>query len=706
MHDSAHYCMMCVIWKSIPAMAESSSTSSAGPVAKRFKRLSKFQSEWARYNMSASKKGPSYVHCKVCAVDISVAGGGVHEVKRHIETRKHKENAKGMANQCTLTSTMLQSKSSLEHDITTAELYFTTFVAEHNLPFLASDHFTKLCKVMFPDSKIAEGFSCARTKTTAIVKFALAPAFIAEVVQVCQTSPFTILCDGGNDQFGKKYFAIMVRVWDDSKRQAVTRFLAMPVCNVSTAEALFNAVEYELESHDIAWNNVIGYASDTASVMVGRRNSVLSRIKEKQPSIFSLGCVCHLAALCAVAALKKMPISVDDLLIDIAYHFKYSAKRWTEYQQIQGEFSEIQPLKILKHCTTRWLSLERCIKRVIDQWPALYAYFDREADIVTSNERVQRISKQLKKPIVRLICHFVSFALKPLNKFSITFQTHASRIGSLQSDVRVLLQGYLSNFIKPEVLINADDITMIDYLDQNNQVGDDELGIGTSTRLLLCGELEDEVTGTVIESRFFSSVRSFYEVSVTKMLEKFPFSDDTLKELAFLDPRNRTTSSTAGIFNLASRFTSFSTDDVDSLMMEFRDYRVAPIDQIPAFVPSDDAAVDYFWFAMGELKVITDLASLRFGTLSKLAKILLVLPHSNADPERLFSMVRKIETEHRERLDPSTVCDLLSTKINNDNVCYDNKYLVSDSFLRSVKTATRRSLERSTSMETMDSSTS
>ena len=68
MHDSAHYCMMCVIWKSLPAMAESSSSAAcAGHVAKRFKRPSKlnFQTEWARYNMLASKKDPSYVHCKV-----------------------------------------------------------------------------------------------------------------------------------------------------------------------------------------------------------------------------------------------------------------------------------------------------------------------------------------------------------------------------------------------------------------------------------------------------------------------------------------------------------------------------------------------------------------------------------------------------------------------------------------------------------------
>ena len=104
---------------------------------------------------------------------------------------------------------------------------------------------------------------------------------------------------------------------------------------------------------------------------------------------------------------------------------------------------------------------------------------------------------------------------------------------------------------------------------------------------------------------------------------------------------------------------------------------------------------------MAEQKAITDSASLRFGTLSQLAKMLLVLPHSNADPERLFSMVRKIETEQRKRLDPSTVCDLLSTKINNDTVCYDNNHLMSRAFLKSVKTATRRSMEH-TSTQAID----
>ena len=45
----------------------------------------------------------------------------------------------------------------------------------------------------------------------------------------------------------------------------------------------------------------MGFGSDSASVMVGRRNSVLSRVRQQNPEVFSLGCVCHL------------PVSIDGL---------------------------------------------------------------------------------------------------------------------------------------------------------------------------------------------------------------------------------------------------------------------------------------------------------------------------------------------------------------------------------------------------------
>ena len=56
--------------------------------------------------------------------------------------------------------------------------------------------------------------------------------------------------------------------------------------------------------------------------------------------------------------------------------------------------------------------------------------------------------------------------------------------------------------------------------------------------------------------------------------------------------------------------------------------------------------------------------------------------------ERLFTMVRKIETEERSQLDKSTVCDLLTVKINNDNPCYSNQELINDNMLSMAKSAT------------------
>ena len=93
------------------------------------------------------------------------------------------------------------------------------------------------------------------------------------------------------------------------------------------------------------------------------------------------------------------------------------------------------------------------------------------------------------------------------------------------------------------------------------------------------------------------------------------------------------------MIQLATQFTSFPIDEMDNLSMEFQDFRASSDDQLLPFNVDEGTAIDHFWAAMAEVKLGTNICTLRFGILSRLAKVLLVLPHSNADTERLFSMV-------------------------------------------------------------------
>ena len=167
---------------------------------------------------------------------------------------RHVSSMKGISHQPTIHEALSSHKKNeaLREQVTSAELYFTRFVVEHNLPFAVADHFSDLCSVMFPDSKVATELSCARTKTTALVTHALAPEVNEPVFKACREESFTIHCDGGNE---KIYFGILVRFWDDQLDRIAIRFLDAPVVNIATGETLYQALHSTLQTRAIPWAN-------------------------------------------------------------------------------------------------------------------------------------------------------------------------------------------------------------------------------------------------------------------------------------------------------------------------------------------------------------------------------------------------------------------------------------------------------------------
>ena len=94
--------------------------------------------------------------------------------------------------------------------------------------------------------------------------------------------------------------------------------------------------------------------------------------------------------------------------------------------------------------------------------------------------------------------------------------------------------------------------------------------------------------------------------------------------------------------------------DKPSLQEEFMDFCTSPLPPKVTAIRE----VDKYWHAISQIKdcLETEYRS----TLAKLAKAILVIPHGNADTERLFSHIDLNKTKHRNRLGISTLNSLNS----------------------------------------------
>lgn len=108
-----------------------------------------------------------------------------------------------------------------------------------------------------------------------------------------------------------------------------------------TAAGLVDAVLKTLEENEILLQQMIGFAADNASVMMGKSGGVAALLKEKLPNLFVLGCICHSFALCSEAACKMLPNGVESLARDL---FGYSAKSSARRQ----EFAQLQKMLDMK----------------------------------------------------------------------------------------------------------------------------------------------------------------------------------------------------------------------------------------------------------------------------------------------------------------------------------------------------------------------
>ena len=153
---------------------------------------------------------------------------------------------------------------------------------------------------------------------------------------------------------------------------------------------------------------------------------------------------------------------------------------------------------------------------------------------------------------------------------------------------------------------------------------------------------------------------------------KLPLSDEVLKHSVFVNFLKRSEVNIEDVLFFVRRFKiAFSANEINLLDEKFMEYQLLKNDEIPKSVWDGSTIVeneetkyfrmDVIWGYLAKQKSCFGRYSYKL--LSKIAKLVLVLPHSNAGEERVFSMVRKNKTTFRSSMSFETLSSILIVKL-------------------------------------------
>ena len=439
----------------------------------------RYQPSWEKqYGFVArSTTSSTQFYCKVCRRDVSIAHQGILDIKRHSEGKMHKINSTSMRSQSHLNFKSLNDP--INDKITAAEVRNTVMIAHHNAALCMSDHIGAMQRKNFPDSQIASKYHCARTKTACILNYALAPYLKNELVAAMKTEPYSLSVDASNDKGISKMNPLTVRIFDVSRRLVSQKFLDLCLTTGVDAYSIFEKIDETLQTNNIPWDNCTAFGVDNTNTNIGERNSIKSRVTAINPSIYFVGCPCHIihnaAQKAGDAFCELSGFDVEECCVDHYYWFDKSTKRKGELNEY-AVFCDVTYQEYIHHINVRWLSLERAVERILMMFAASKSYFISEE---VRDAKFKRLALLYKDPMFEIYLLFYQATLPVFTTFNLFLQRDAPQIYTLYRQMQSLLKKILSKFIKPLVIQSfKDNLTSIPYFQSENQLEESKYLLG------------------------------------------------------------------------------------------------------------------------------------------------------------------------------------------------------------------------------------
>ncbi|KAK3910199.1 Zinc finger protein 862 [Frankliniella fusca] len=563
-----------------------------------------------RFKGWLKKKVPNEPTRAWCSCCNKIFSAGKSEVEKHSKGDKHLKAVADIQTNKTLESIIDGPAQNHANNGKRAEIRLAAFFADNNVAFLAADQLLRVQKRAFPDSKIVQSMTLGHDKCSAIVKNVIASVETEELVRELRETGFSILLDESTDKGNDKAMCVVTIHISKQTGKPTLRLLELLDLDPKdcSAEKLWTAFTECLDRHQIPVTNVLGMASDSAAVFVGCNNSFWTRLKAVCPWAILLPCVCHSVAKVSKNACAKLPLHVEEHLRLVSTYMNDSPKRSSELREFQA-FYEEKLKKMLKPSGTRWLVLQHCVDRYLELHKSLTAFFELRCfeDRDKRDKDAQKILHELKNPFTKAYLQFLNYALNVTNDFNALFQSRTS------PECWETLSSLKPNSAHPEAV---------------KQLERDRLA-------------------------FRQKCLDFYVTAVQEIQKRLPLKDNVIQGMSFLDP--------GVLFAPSARSGPTGMSGIDAVVSQFKEKLELNITavahewrRIPNIISGErrekwsSLAVEDMWAEIREMK--DGFGDKMFPNLVKLAEVALVMPHSNAEWERVFSIVTDVKNKKRNRM--------------------------------------------------------
>lgn len=259
----------------------------------------------------------------------------------------------------------------------------------------------------------------------------------------------------------------------------------------ATAAEIFQKMNDVLSENQITWNNCVAVGVDNTNVNVGNKNSIMTRVHAVNANTEFIGCPCHIVhntvSFAAKAYREATGFCLEDLAVDLFYYFDRSSKKKSNLQEY-CQFNDMQYQEILRYVSTRWLSLELVVQRILKLYNGLVSMFMSESE---STPRFKRLQEAFSNPLTEIHLLFFNSALSCFTTFNKFLQRNDPCIQWVYDYMVDLLRVVLGKFLTPGALRGSSQLSLIDFLNEDLQQPDSSLSIGFITKTTL-RKLENE----------------------------------------------------------------------------------------------------------------------------------------------------------------------------------------------------------------------